>query len=411
MRLPRKTLGKVLVVGGGVGQVPLIKRAAKAGYFVAVSDLYRNPPGRVFADSFLQIDVRDTAATLNYARSLGITAVCSDQSDLAVPTVATIAEELGLAGIGRDVAIRFTDKASMRRSLEVLGPQFQPQYEVVEPRSTLKSPASQLSTDLVIVKPSRSQGSRGVSLVSQDDISSAIHRAAAFQAADDVFLVEEFIPGEEFAVESLVIDGVVRVLATSRKTHYEGNEVLDRVVEFPSELDNPRLEALLRLNSSVIGCLGLTNGLTHGEYKFRSDGTPVLIEIAARGAGGEISSRIVRFMSGVDTTDFVFRFATNQPVPPLPTVENSNLLARLEFFQCENRPFRAFHISDSAKMVAESLVVNGTAGSVYNGLTDSSSRLGYFVIFGSSREELLTKRREVMDGIKIVYGDEGPADT
>src|SRR5882757_9968166 len=89
---------KVLVVAGGEWQVPLVRKVKELGFTALCSSLYPDSPAFKFADGTFIADVRDRQANLAYAREQKVDAVLSDQSDMAVPTVAYICEQLGLPG-------------------------------------------------------------------------------------------------------------------------------------------------------------------------------------------------------------------------------------------------------------------------------------------------------------------------
>ena len=84
------------MVGGGVWQVPLVLAAKKLGCFVVCTNPYKDSPGFAPADVGLMIDIRNKEKQLKAARRYRVDAVVSDQVDLAVPTVADLAEKLGL---------------------------------------------------------------------------------------------------------------------------------------------------------------------------------------------------------------------------------------------------------------------------------------------------------------------------
>ena len=83
------------IVGGGFNQVALVRQAKAKGLRVLVTDSNENPPARKFADLFEQIDTTDRNASLRCAEKNHIDFVTTDMTDVAVPTVAFIAETLG----------------------------------------------------------------------------------------------------------------------------------------------------------------------------------------------------------------------------------------------------------------------------------------------------------------------------
>lgn len=105
---------RVMVIAGGTWQVPLIKKVKSLGYEVVNSNLYEDSIGFKYADFTGVMDVRDKEKNLALAKEYKIDAVLTDQSDIAVPTVAYVAEQMGCPGIGHEMAELFTNKFKMR---------------------------------------------------------------------------------------------------------------------------------------------------------------------------------------------------------------------------------------------------------------------------------------------------------
>ena len=103
-----------MVIAGGDWQIELIKKAKSMGHEVLCSNLYEDSPAFRFADETAVADVLDKEKNLQIAKQYKPDAVISDQSDIAVPTVAYINEQLGLRGIGIKLADLFTDKSLQR---------------------------------------------------------------------------------------------------------------------------------------------------------------------------------------------------------------------------------------------------------------------------------------------------------
>src|SRR5258708_48909 len=103
------------IVGGGFHQVPLVEIAKSMGFRVLVTDMYKNPPARAVADEFEQIDITHKEDTLECAKKHHIDYIVTDMTDVGVPTVAYVAESLGLPGIGYETALQFTNKYIIRK--------------------------------------------------------------------------------------------------------------------------------------------------------------------------------------------------------------------------------------------------------------------------------------------------------
>src|SRR5690625_570746 len=89
--------GRLLILGAGNDQVPLIQRAVKMGLETHVIDYNEHPPGRSLASHFHHASVRDADAVLDIATRVRPDGVCST-SDAAIPFVSSVAERLDLVG-------------------------------------------------------------------------------------------------------------------------------------------------------------------------------------------------------------------------------------------------------------------------------------------------------------------------
>ena len=108
-------MAKIMVVAGGDWQIELIKKAKSMGHYIICSNLYEDSPAFKYSDACEVANVLDKEKNLEIARKYNPDAVISDQSDIAVPTVAYLNEKLGLRGIGTELADLFTDKSKQRQ--------------------------------------------------------------------------------------------------------------------------------------------------------------------------------------------------------------------------------------------------------------------------------------------------------
>ena len=299
---------KLMILGAGSGQVDIIQKAKARGIHVIAVSPYGDYPGLKIADTTYDIDVRDEAAILELASREGVDGITTDQTDMAMRTVAYVAENLGLPGIGYECAKLFTDKYAMRRKSEELG------------LPTIKSAATNSCDEAVaffkelgkpaIIKPVDNQGSRGINKIeSVDDIVAAFETAKSFSKSNNV-IIEQYIDGNEYEVDSIVINGVEHTLCYGDLIMFEEPGIFaSRYRLYPSCRDEQEVERLLQLNKATIEGFGLLNGLTHSEYRADKDGTVYLIEAAARGGGAHVSSDIIGLQTGFDTSEYLIDFA------------------------------------------------------------------------------------------------------
>jgi len=178
-----------------------------------VTDIYAERPGYTWADEHAVVDIADREGTLKVAQQHRIDGIVCDTTDVGVPTMAYVAERMGLPGIGYETALNFTNKYRMRSITAAAGVP-NPCFRLAEnPQAACKA-AADLGFPAVI-KPVDNQSSRGVHIVhSPEELETAYEDAARATRADAV-LVEGFLNGVEVTVEGLCIDGEVLILGIS----------------------------------------------------------------------------------------------------------------------------------------------------------------------------------------------------
>ena len=129
-------------------------------------------------------------------------------------------------------------------------------------------------------------------------------------------LVEDYIPGIEVALEGILLDGELKVLALFDKPDpLEGPFFEETLYITPSCLPKDVQEALQSATAEAAKALGLQHGPVHAELRYNDKGAH-LIEIAARTIGG-LCARTLRFGTGMSLEELVIRHAIGQPVEML----------------------------------------------------------------------------------------------
>jgi biotin carboxylase len=211
--------------------------------------------------------------------------------DAGVMIAALAAEELGLPH-NRPSAAAATRNKALMRTLLAAAEVDQPSFAVTEGDGLAE--AAKIGFPLV-VKPLSLSGSRGVIRVnSSADLEGAI-RMVRDIAGDPEILIEEFVFGPEVAVEGIVWNGELEVLAIFDKPDpLEGPFFEETIYVTPSTLDPPIQTEVARVTQAAIAGLGLTEGPIHAELRIAPGGRPRLLEVAARSIGG-ICGRSLNF--------------------------------------------------------------------------------------------------------------------
>jgi biotin carboxylase len=210
---------------------------------------------------------------------------------------AAAARRLGLRGNDPDAVARARDKAAMREAFAAAGV-VQPAFgdEAGYPR---------------VLKPLSRSGSQGVIRADTPaDADAAADRIRAIVGDPEAaLLVEQFVPGEEVAVEALLAGGELEVLAIFDKPDpLDGPYFEETIYVTPSRKPAAVLEAVERAAGDAARALGLTEGPVHAEMRVGADGGVTVLELAARSIGG-LCSRSLRFGLGVSLEEVILRHA------------------------------------------------------------------------------------------------------
>lgn len=236
--------------------------------------------------------------------------------DIGVVTAVLALNMLGLPANPVSAVSSTRDKAQMRGLLAGAGVR-QPDYRLAAPGS-VATEASAIGYPCV-VKPRDLSASRGVIRVDTDAES---HRAEsrireivteACGDPDAKLLVESFVPGAEVAVEGMLTDGKLTVLALLDKPDpLDGPFFEETMFVTPSRHDPDLQDAIVSLTEDAAVALGLVTGPIHSEVRCGPEG-PVLIEIAARSIGGLCGRALTFGLFGESLESVVLRSALGMP--------------------------------------------------------------------------------------------------
>ncbi len=237
--------------------------------------------------------------------------------DAGMEAASMAAERLGLVHNPPAAAALTRDKAAMRRRLAQAGVP-QPAFTVVDGGTDAAVAAADIGFPAVL-KPLTLSGSRGVIRADTPEAAATaavrIRRMLPPSNSDSPapLLVEQFVPGEEVAVEGLLRRGTLDTLAIFDKPDpLVGPYFEETLYVTPSRLPTDTQRAVEEVTSLAVAGLGLTDGPVHAEMRVDGDAVAV-IEVAARSIGG-LCARSLRFGLGVSLESLILRHALNLPL-------------------------------------------------------------------------------------------------
>lgn len=399
---------RLMVVGAAALQIPLIKRIKERNYELVVVSPNLTEPGFEYADYSIVADVRDQDLILEKARELKIDGAVTDQTDLAVRTVAYVTEKMNLPSIGYNISCLFTDKVLMRKKCKELDLNPIPYalvhnlHDAIEFYDTLGAPA--------IIKPADSQASKGVHKITCKQDLIMYFKEATDYSRNGKVIIEKFINGFELLVDSLVVDGDIKVLTIGEYAPFARKDVFSsHMTIFPSKCPKIVKEKVSVFNNEIIRKFGLNNSRAHAEYLY--DGEKCyLVEIAARGGGVFISSDAVKFCSGISNEDFLIDVALGNFYMPEPRFDFiKQYFGELFFYIPEGEIISVEGIEKVLKLpfVHNCLLTGIEVGIKTPPITDKNGRK-LFTITGNSYDELEERMHLIKSMIDIkVLTDNG----
>ena len=299
---------KIMILGAGEGQLPLIQLAKGAGWYTIVVSPQGNYPGFELADEICHCNIANVEAVLDLAQTHAIQAIATDQTDIPVQAIQRVSRELGIPAIQCDDINNFRYKSRMRELCLHAGIKTIP-YLVTDNLSDVEH-FFQTMEGNIIIKPVDSQGSRGITHIqSADTLSKAFDKAVRFSSNKSV-IVERFIDGQEVEVDTVVYHDEIKAVLIGDVFNLQTLPIFSAYERiYPSQLPADTQDEIRRVNAQTLSVLGLHTGWTHGEYMVAKNGDVYLLEVGARGGGNNIGSDIVRTMIGVSTHEMAFRTA------------------------------------------------------------------------------------------------------
>ena len=316
----------VLIIGGGILQVPLIQTARSIGLKTAVADLNQNCEGFQNCDISVEVSTRDIEGIIREIKKLSqkikIDAVVTAGTDASM-TVSAAANFLGLPGIRYIDAEAASNKIKMRKRLKKAGipvPNFAPIWSIKDAREAL----DWLHFPLVL-KPADNMGARGVIKVKdKTELQESFAHTKKYSTSGEMIL-EEFMEGPEFSVDALSWQGNFKVTGVADRIITGSPYFIEMGHNIPSSFPKETLQKIEEVMIDGMKALGITLGAGKGDIKLTEKGIMVG-EIAARLSGGFMSSHTYLFSTGINLNKAILEIALGQePSEIQPVLERVSI--------------------------------------------------------------------------------------
>ena len=374
----------LLVLAASLYQLEAIETAHRLGYRVVTTDNRPGNPGHALADRAYGVDTRDLDAVLAIARAERIAGVVAPCTDVAMPTMAAVAEELGLAGPPVHGTRIACDKADFR-DFQATNGLPHPLFLKLDSPDVLPGLEA---AERWIVKPSQSSGSKGIRVISSiDELRRALPAAFAFSKSGEV-VVEEFLFGHQGTCDGWLSAGRIAWHCLLDRQTVPLPFVATNGHYLPTVLSPADQARVLDAIGTVWQRLGVTDGPFDCDFVVNAKAVFIL-ELSPR-LGGNSISQLIRLAYDFDVVEHTVSWACGDKLMPLPSqpprpsavlIFGADRVGALNYREDQARRL-------SCEPWVRSLSFDFPLGAPVESFTDGQRRVGQALLLADTREEL-----------------------
>lgn len=307
---------RLLLLGGSRYILPVIEAAHNLGYYVITCDYLPDNIAHKYSDEYCNVSIIDKEAVLEAAKELKIDGVMSFACDPGVVTAAYVAEELGLPHSGSYESVSILqNKGRFREFLTNNG------FKVPNAKGYTSVEEALMDVDYynwpVIVKPTDSAGSKGVTRV--DDpakLKESIEYAISFSHSNE-FIIEDFLEkkGHSSDTDSFSVNGELKFVSFSAQRFDEKceNPYTPSAYSWPATISEEHQKELTGEIQRLLTLLDMKTSIYNIEVRECTNGNAYIMECSPRGGGNRLAE-MLRYATGVDLVTNAVRAAVGDEV-------------------------------------------------------------------------------------------------
>lgn len=381
---------KLMILGGARYALPVIEAAKKLGIYTITADYLPNNIAHKFSDEYVNVSIIDKEKTLKVAREHDIDGIMSFACDPGVVTAAYVAEQMGLPNVGpyESVCI-LQNKGQFREFLTKNG------FNVPTAKG-YKSIADALrDVDMfhwpVIVKPTDSAGSKGVTRVDEPkNLEKSIQYALSYSHSNE-FIIEDFITQHGYSsdTDSFSIDGELRFVSFNcqRFDREAKNPYTPAAYSWPSSMTTEHQEELKNEIQRLLKLLKMRTAVYNIETREGTDGKAYIMELSPRGGGNRLAE-CLRYATGVDMITNMVKYSVGLPVDDITQKPYAGCWAEIILHSDKPGIFKELWISEKivSNVIERDLWIE--EGAVVGGFEAANEAIGTLVLKFDSQERL-----------------------
>lgn len=381
---------KLMLLGGMRYLVPVIEVAHKLGVYVITCDYLPNNIAHKYSDEYCNVSILEKDKVLEKAKELKIDGILSFACDPGVVTAAYVAEKMGLPSSGPYESVEILqNKGKFRKFLT---------------ENNFNVPVAKQYTDIeialndiemfnwpIIVKPTDSAGSKGVTKVEEKDkLKDAINYALKFSHSNE-FIIEDFLEkvGDSSDCDSFSIDGKLKFVSFSAQKFDENceNPYTPAAYTWPASISKIHQEELTNEIQRLLTLLNMKSSIYNIETRECTNGKAYIMECSPRGGGNRLAE-MVRYMTGVDMITNIVKVALGMEPDDINQQEIKDNWAEIILHSEKEGIFEKLWISNeiSSNIVENDLWIE--AGTKVGGFAGANEAIGTMVLKFDSQKQM-----------------------
>lgn len=373
---------KLMLLGGNRYQLPVIRAAHELGCYVITCDYLPGNYAHKFSDEYCNVSIIDKEAVLEEAKRLEIDGIMSFACDPGVVTAAYVAERLDLPSVGSYEAVSILqNKGRFRKYLAEHGFNVPTAKNYMEEEEALKDVG--LFHWPVIVKPTDSAGSKGVTRVDDPQKLPGAIRYALDHSLEKEFIIEDFLEkvGCSSDTDSFSVDGELKFVSFNAQ-RFDLNAVntyVPAAFSWPSTMSEIHEAELTAELQRLMKLLNLKSSIYNIETRECTDGKAYIMECSPRGGGNRLAE-MLRYATGVDLIKAAVLAALGEPVTDIVQKQYNGHWAEAILHSDTPGIFQELWISDEVRgnVVEEDLWVK--TGERVGGFEAANEAIGTLVL-------------------------------
>ena len=395
---------KLMILGGSRYALPVIKAAHELGLYVITCDYLPDNIAHKYSDEYCNVSIIDKDAVLEAAKKLEINGIVSFACDPGVVTAAYVAEKMGLPSCGsyKSVSI-LQNKGKFRKFLAEHG--FN--VPVAKGYTSIKKAVKdiELFNWPVIVKPTDSAGSKGVTRVDDPkELKKGIEYALSFSHCDE-FIIEDFITQKGFSsdTDSFSVDGELKFVSfnSQRFDADAENPYTPAAYSWPSSMSDEYQEELKNEIQRLLHLLNMGTSIYNVETREGTDGKAYIMEVSPRGGGNRLAE-CLHYATGVDLVKNTVRAAVGLPVEGGEQKPYDGCWAEVILHSDRAGVFDSLWIADDIKENVFERDLWIEAGTEVGGFSAANEAIGTLILRFDTDERLQQVMKDINQYVKVV---------